>query len=302
MKERVLRAIRGLPENERTVTTLFYIDGYSQKDIAAFLEVPATTVNNRLHASRKRLKKRMIAMVKETLEERAPDERFSKKVIEELLARPRPLEIEGHPVRQIWEEIRAALPEYEVVEGEEVEDKRVLHTLGDSEDRAYHVSDDKVLRTQMTVTTIKAMPGRTPPVRLLAGGRTFRPDAEDATHLKVFHQADGLCVARGADLEGLKSALQRVMDAVLGDREVRWEEERFSFVERPGISLLVKFPAGWMDVSGAGIFRSEVLREAGFNPGEVSGFGFGFGLERIAMLKFGIDDIRKLWKPPYVPG
>ena len=137
-------------------------------------------------------------------------------------------------------------------------------------------------------------------MRLLAAGRTFRPDAEDATHLKVFHQADGLCVEKGADLEGLKSALQRVVDAVLGDREVRWEEENFPVVERPGISLVVKFPAGWMDVSGAGILRADVLREVDINPDEVSGFGFGFGLERMAMPKFGLDDIRKLWKPPYV--
>jgi len=302
MKERVLKAVGGLPENERTVTTLFYIDGYSQKDIADFLEVPATTVNNRLHASRKRLKKRMIAMVKETLEERAPDERFSKRVIEGLLARPKPLEIEGHPVRQVWELIRNALPEYEVVEGAEVEDKWVLHAVRDNVDRAYHVSDDKVLRTQMTLTTIKALRGRTPPVKLLAAGRTFRPDREDATHQKVFHQVDGLYAGKEASQDDLKATMQRVVDATLEGREVRWEEENFAVVERPGISLMVELPDGWRDIAGAGILRADVLREVGVNPDEAGGFAFGFGLERMAMLRFGIDDIRKLWKPPYVPG
>ena len=96
MREAVLAAIRALPENERTATTLFYIDGYSQEEVAVFLEVPVTTVNNRLASSRKRLRERMVTMVDETLKHNATDERFSKKVMEELLARPRPLGIEGH--------------------------------------------------------------------------------------------------------------------------------------------------------------------------------------------------------------
>jgi RNA polymerase sigma factor (sigma-70 family) len=82
MAESVLRAIQTLPEPERTVTTLFYINGYSQNDIADFLEVPATTVNNRLHSSRTRLKERVMNMVEHTLKERGPDERFSRKIIE----------------------------------------------------------------------------------------------------------------------------------------------------------------------------------------------------------------------------
>jgi len=81
MKDAVIAAIRALPDNQRMVTTLYYINGYSQKDIAEFLEVPVTTVNNRLHASRKRLKERMTGMVEKTLKEHAPDERYLKYVI-----------------------------------------------------------------------------------------------------------------------------------------------------------------------------------------------------------------------------
>jgi RNA polymerase sigma factor (sigma-70 family) len=99
MKDRVLDAVKSLPPDERMVTTLFYINGYSQKDIADFLEVPVTTVKNRMHASRRLLKERMMQMAQAQLRENAPGERFSAQVIERLLARPRPLEIEGHPVR-----------------------------------------------------------------------------------------------------------------------------------------------------------------------------------------------------------
>ena len=139
MTDAVLAAIRALPENERTVTTLFYINGYSQKDVADFLEVPVTTVKNRLHASRKRLRERMIQMVDETLKANAPDERFSREVTNALLARPRPLEIEGHPVRQVWEQIRTALAEYEVVEGDEVEEKAAFDAVQENRNLPYNL-------------------------------------------------------------------------------------------------------------------------------------------------------------------
>ena len=119
MQETVLAAIRALPGHQRMTTTLFYINGYSQKDIAEFLEVPVTTVKKRLHDARGRLKERMIDMVEETLHDNAPDDRFSQKVIDELLGQPRPLEIEGHPIKVVWDTIHAALSEYEVVIGEE---------------------------------------------------------------------------------------------------------------------------------------------------------------------------------------
>jgi len=164
MAERVLAAVRALPEDQRTVTTLFYINGYTQRDIAEFLEVPVTTVNNRLHASRERLKERMAAMVDETLKSHAPDERFSQAVIEELLARPRPLEIDGHPVREVWDAIRAALPDYEVVAGPEVVDLAAALGLCSRWERVYQPRPGTALRPEMTHVTFEAMQGRTPPV------------------------------------------------------------------------------------------------------------------------------------------
>ena len=119
LQDRVLQAIQALPENQREVTSLFYINGYSQKDIAEFLEVPLTPVKKRLADSRSKLKQRMIAMVERELHDNAPGEQFSNRIMEELLARPRPFKIEGHPIRKVLESIRDDLPEYEYIEGEE---------------------------------------------------------------------------------------------------------------------------------------------------------------------------------------
>ena len=280
--------------------TLFYINGYSEKEIADFLEAPVTTVKNRLHASRRLLKERMMNMVEERLRENAPDERFSKRVIEKLLARPRPLEIKGHPVRRIWDQIRAALPDYQIVGGDEVEEKGAFEGILEDLYHAYHVSKEKMLRTQMTVTTFKAIRGRRPPVRLLAAGRVFRPDDEDRTHAKVFHQADGICIKPGADLGMLKATLEHVLAALFGAVQLRWKDHDYGFVEK-GLDVEIEWKGRWLEVAGSGVLTAGTLKAAGYDLKKVGGFAFGLGLDRLAMLKFAIQDIRKLWQPPYVP-
>ncbi|MDY7010240.1 MAG: sigma-70 family RNA polymerase sigma factor, partial [Planctomycetota bacterium] len=259
MSEKVLAAIRSLPEQQREVTTLFYINGYSQETIAEFLEVPAGTVKSRLAASRNRLKERMLNMVEETLHKNAPDERFSKKVIEELLARPRPLEIEGHPIRQTWELICSVLSDYEVIRGEEVVDCADQLACSGALDYVYPGEDEKALRTSTTVTTLRAMVGRTAPVKLLTGGRVFRGAhwgrdyVEDATHLHVFHQVDALCVQRGADVKMMKSTIANLMAAVLdaSQADLKWEEYSYPSFEQ-GLELSVKLAGRWLNVAGCG--------------------------------------------------
>ena len=306
MKDTVLAAIQALPEHQRMATTLFYINGYSQNDIAEFLEVPVTTVKKRLADSRSRLKKRMIAMVEKTLHDNAPDERFSEKVIEELLGRPRLLEIEGHPIRKVLDTIRAAFPEYEFIEGEEIiQESTLLPGAPDPDiDEAviYHVDEQRVLRTSTTVATITAMTGRTPPVRLLTAGRAFRAgkEREDANHSRVFHMLGLLCVESGLDVESMKNQLQRSIEAVLGSLEARWDKANFKYFERC-LEITVNYRDKWTELGGCGMIPPHRLKEAGYDPEVVSGFAFGIGLERLAMLKYDIDDIRKLWQPPYVP-
>jgi RNA polymerase sigma factor (sigma-70 family) len=300
LADKVLAAVRALPDDQRTVTTLFYINGYTQRDIAEFLEVPVTTVNNRLHASRERLRERMAAMVDETLKSNAPDERFSQAVIDGLLGRPHPLEMEGHPVRQVWDAIRAALPGYELVGGPEVVDVAQTPEFCNRWRRVYMPRPGVALRPEMTQVTFEGMRGRTPPVRLLAAGRVFRPDSGEDRPLKVFHQADVLCVEKGTNLDALKATLRHVLTAVLGSGHLHWLPHEYEFV-REGMDVEVERDGKRAEIAGCGLLNAESMREAGFDPEAVGGFSFGIGLERLAALKYGIDDVRKLWQPPYVP-
>ena len=299
LKEKVLQTLRTLAEHERTVTALYYIDGYSQKEISDFLELPVTTVKKRLHDSRKRLKERMIEMVSESLKDRSPDEHFSEKVVGELLNRPKPMEIEGHPVRAIWNQIRTALSTYEIIGGEEIVNRSVEEEMGVTE-MAFHVSDNEILRTHTTHTTFQAIKGRKPPVRLLAAGRVFRPDREDRRHSKVFHQVDGICIDKTADLQTLKSTVRKTLIAVFGEVEIRWRNRDFKFIDA-GMEFDIRRNEKWIEIGGSGFLKEDMLRQAGFNVNSVSGFAFGLGIDRLAMIKLGIDDIHQLWQSPYVP-
>ncbi len=302
MADKVLEAISALPDDQRTATTLFYINGYSQRDIAEFLEVPVTTVKSRLADSRKRLKQRMLTMVEQTLHNNAPDERFNVAVIDRLLDRPRLLEIPDHPVRQVWDDIRAALADYEVVTGEEIEDEQMAGAAEDHarRDYAYHTDTGRSLRYQMTTVTMAAIEGCTPPVRVLAPGRVFRPEAEDAGHLKVFHQVDGVCVEAGADMAAYLATCERALRAAVPGAEISWRDYDNTFVV-PGRYALITKSGKQYEALGGGMLKPDTLQRKGFDPSAVSGYAWGLGLERLAMLKFDLDDVRKLWQPPYVP-
>jgi RNA polymerase sigma factor (sigma-70 family) len=305
MRDAVIRAINDLPPPEREATTLFYINGYSQQEVADFLEVPVTTVKNRLSASRGRLKERMLHMVKDTLHGNAPDACFGRKIIDELLSRPRPLEVPGHPVSQVWNAIREVLADYTVIVGDEVVARAIQVAVSGAADFVIPESD-KALRTNTTITTLSAMAGRKPPVRLLTAGRVFRGSdprrQEDALHLRVFHTADALCIDKDADRAGMQGVLTGLFQMLLGVRaeQIGWQEGSYPSFE-DGLEVSVEVGGKWVEVGGSGMLPAAILRQAGFDPQELSGFAFGLGLERIAMLRLGLDDIRKLWQPPYVP-
>jgi RNA polymerase sigma factor (sigma-70 family) len=302
MRRQVAESIRELPADQREATTLFYINGYSQADIADFLEVPLGTVKNRLSASRDRLKERMLTMVRDTLHQGAPSQRFDETVIEELLSQPRPLEMTDHPSRLVWDAIRSALAEYEVIDpGSEIEDEPTARQAEDHawEDHAYRPSDRKALRFQMTTVTMAALGGRRPPVRILAAGRVFRPDSEDPLRAKVFHQMDGVCIEPGAGEETFKATCERALQAAVPGSVVRWVEHNTDLVS-PGFEAVISKDGQEANVLGGGMFLAKTLAGKGFDPERVAGFAWGLGLDRLAMLRFGISDIRMLWQPPYL--
>ena len=299
---RVRQAINSLSETQRQVIALFYVQRHSQPDIAAFLEVPLTTVKKRLVDARKKLKERMLDMVSEALQNNSPDERFSQNVIAKLLNKPKPIEISGHPVRQMWEGIQDALPEWEVIDGDEVVDTTLYKSVQremDMTGKCYQIDENRILRSHTTHTAFQALKGREAPLRMLTAGRCFRPQEEDTQRTRVFHQVDAICIDTGIDRIALEAVFSAMLHRLIGPVELRWREGDFGFVDE-SVEIDCKHDGDWLEVAGGGMLKAAMLREAGYDPERVSGFAFGLGLERLVQVRDGLEDIRDLWKPPYL--
>ena len=180
-----------------------------------------------------------------------------------------------------------------------------------SQDRTdtFWFGDDCLLRTQTSPVQIRTMLANKPPVRVICPGRTFRRDTTDATHSANFHQIEGLYVdEKPVSLADLKSVLAYFANAMMGDGvKVRFRPHFFPFTEPSvevdfschvckGAGCRVCKDSGWIEVAGAGMVDPRVFRHVGYDPEKVSGYAFGFGVERIAMIKYGIPDIRWLYE------
>jgi len=160
--------------------------------------------------------------------------------------------------------------------------------------------DDVVLRTHTSPVQARVMTTQQPPIAVVCPGRTYRADAVDATHSPVFSQVEGLVVAEGitmADLRGTLLAFSRRMFGA--DREIRLRPSFFPFTE-PSAEVDVSFEGaagnhGWLEILGAGMVDPNVLSACGIDPDRYSGFAFGIGIERVAMLRHGVRDIRELF-------
>jgi phenylalanyl-tRNA synthetase alpha chain len=175
-----------------------------------------------------------------------------------------------------------------------------LHTL--------FLNGDIVLRTETSPSQIRVMEAGDPPVYIVSLGRTYRRDTVDATHSPLFHQVEGLAVDEDITLADLKGTLLHLAKALFGeDRRVRFMTDFFPFTEPSlgaavscflcnGAGCSVCKHTGWIEMGGSGLVDPNVLRNVGYDPEKVSGFAFGLGLERIAMLRHGVPDIRMFWE------
>jgi phenylalanyl-tRNA synthetase alpha chain len=205
---------------------------------------------------------------------------------------------------------------YSIVDGDEVEDtwhlfdalnmppghvtRSPLHTL--------FLKGDIVLRTETSPSQIRVMEAHGPPVYIVSLGRTYRRDTVDATHSPLFHQVEGLAVDKDITLADLKGTLLHLAKALFGeDRRVRFMTDFFPFTEPSlgasvscflcdGAGCSVCKHTGWIEMGGSGLVDPNVLRNVAYDPEEASGFAFGLGLERIAMLRHGVPDIRMFWE------
>lgn len=205
---------------------------------------------------------------------------------------------------------------FSVVEGPEVEydyyNFEALnlpkdHPARDTQD-TFYISDNILLRSQTSPVQVRAMEHKKPPIRIISPGRVYRADPADATHSPIFHQCEGLVVDKGVTMGDLKGVLELFAKRMFGEKtEIRFRPHHFPFTE-PSAEVDVSCfvcggkgcrlckGEGWIEILGAGMVHPFVLKNCGIDPDVYSGFAFGMGIERIAMTRLGIDDMRLLYE------
>ena len=176
------------------------------------------------------------------------------------------------------------------------------------EQDTFYINDNIVLRTQTSPIQIRTMENQKPPIKMIAPGKVYRSDAVDATHSPIFYQIEGLVVAENITFGDLKGTLEMFIQKMFGDdMKVKFRPHHFPFTEPSaemdatcfvcgGKGCKVCKGSGWIEIVGCGMVHPQVLRNCGIDPEKYSGFAFGFGLDRIVMLKYGIEDIRLLYE------
>lgn len=219
-----------------------------------------------------------------------------------------------HPLTKVMENIKNTFigMGFEIADGPEVETDYYNfealnipenHPARDTQD-TFYISDNILLRTQTSGMQVRVMENKKPPIRIIAPGKVYRSDALDATHSPVFHQIEGLVVDKGVTMADLKGTLEAFLKELYGENtKVRFRPHHFPFTEPSAEVDISCFSCGgkgcnickgegWIEILGCGMVHPKVLANCGIDPEVYSGFAFGIGLERIAMGKYGINDIR----------
>jgi phenylalanyl-tRNA synthetase alpha chain len=220
-----------------------------------------------------------------------------------------------HPITEVLQEIEEIFTSmgFQIAEGPEVEldyynfealNMPREHPARDMQD-SFYISPETLLRTHTSPVEVRIMQAQAPelPVRIISPGKVYRRD-DDITHSPMFHQVEGLVVDKGISLADLKGTLLLFVREMFGkDRQIRLRPSFFPFTEPSaevdisciacnGKGCRVCGGTGWLEILGSGMTHPRVLEVSGYDPEEVTGYAFGMGVERIAMLKYGIDDIR----------
>lgn len=219
-----------------------------------------------------------------------------------------------HPINQVIEEINQIFLEmgFKIAEGPEIETEYynfealnipLEHPSRDIFD-TFYIDKEVLLRSQTSTVQIRVMEKESPPLQVISAGRVYRPDATDASHSFMFHQVEGFMVDEDVRFSELKGVLSVFAKRMFGeDTKMRFRPHFFPFTEPStevdisciickGKGCRVCSHKGWLEILGAGMIHPNVFEEVGYDPKRWRGFAFGMGVERIAMLKFGIADIR----------
>ncbi len=256
--------------------------------------------------------------VKSDIAKKIREEKMKKEVIDVTLPGTMHMKGHRHPNQIALEELERVFVGmgYEIVEGPEVEYDHynfellnipANHPAKDEQD-TFYITKDILLRTQTSPVQARVMETGRMPIRIIAPGRVFRADEVDATHSPSFHQVEGLVVDKGITFADLKGTLEQFAQEFFGpDTKVKLRPHHFPFTE-PSAEVDVSCfkcggkgcrmckGSGWIEILGCGMVHPKVLKDCGIDPEEYSGFAFGIGLERVALLKYEIDDMRLLYE------
>ena len=256
--------------------------------------------------------------MKKKLEAAELEHRLENEVIDVTLPAKKNRVGHSHPNTMVLEEVERIFTGmgYEVVEGPEVEydyynfealNIPANHPAKDEQD-TFYINDKILLRTQTSPVQVRVMEQKKPPIRMIAPGRVFRADEVDATHSPSFHQIEGMVIDKGITFSNLKGTLTKFVQKLFGkETKVKFRPHHFPFTEPSAEMDVSCFKCGgkgcrfckgegWIEILGCGMVHPRVLRMSGIDPEEYSGFAFGIGLERIALLKYEIDDMRLLYE------
>ena len=223
-----------------------------------------------------------------------------------------------HPITGIIDNIKEIFLGlgYEIVDGPEIEktyyvfdqlNTPIDHPARDLQD-TFYINENIVLRSQTSSVQIRTMEAQKPPIKIICPGTVYRSDSVDPTHSPVFHQIEGLVVDKGITMSDLKGTLETFAKRCLGENtEIRFRPHHFPYTEPSaevdvscfvckGKGCRVCKNEGWIELLGCGMVHPKVLENCGIDHNIYSGFAFGFGAERIAMAKYGIDDMRLLYE------
>jgi len=223
-----------------------------------------------------------------------------------------------HPITGVIDNIKEIFLGlgYQIADGPEIEktyyvfdqlNTPIDHPARDLQD-TFYITDDIILRTQTSSVQIRTMENQKPPIKIICPGAVYRSDSVDPTHSPVFHQIEGLVVDKGITMADLKGTLEIFAKKCLGENtKIRFRPHHFPYTEPSaevdvscfvcgGKGCRVCKNEGWIELLGCGMVHPKVLENCGIDSNEYSGFAFGFGAERIAMAKYGIDDMRLLFE------
>ncbi len=212
-----------------------------------------------------------------------------------------------HPINEMKDYIMDLLLSFgfEVISGPEIETEefnfdmlniKKSHPARQMHDTFYLNQKSNVLRTHTSPVQIRGMLEKNPPLAFISGGKVYRKD-DDATHLPMFHQIEGIYVDSNVNFSNLKDLIFMIIQDLFGKNiKIRFRPSYFPFTEPSAEVDILSEDGKWLEILGCGVVNPVVLKNCGIDSEKYSGFAFGLGIERIAMLKFGVNDIRDFYK------